>query len=98
MYAIIGRYKVRMEETGLVIKHATGIAFELTPEETLGFLDFMKAYQQTLISMRSEDPETQPIVRIMVAHVVKTEKSAKLRATFLLFGCYSFCLCPAAPV
>jgi len=64
MYAIIGRYKVRMEETGLVIKHATGIAFELTPEETLGFLDFMKAYQQTLISMRSEDPETQPIVRM----------------------------------
>ncbi len=31
----------------------------------------------------------------MVAHVVKTEKLAKLRATFLLFGYYSFCLCPA---
>ena len=66
MYAIIGRYKVRMEETGLVIKHGTGIAFDLTLEETLGFLDFMKAYQQTLISMRSEDPETQPIVRIFL--------------------------------
>jgi hypothetical protein len=66
MYAIIGRYKVRMEETGLIIKHGAGIAFELTPEETLGFLDFMKAYRQTLISMRSEDPETQPIVRIVL--------------------------------
>jgi len=31
----------------------------------------------------------------MVAHVVKTEKLAKLRATFLLFGYYSFCICPA---
>ncbi len=37
-------------------------------------------------------------VTTMVAHVVKTEKSAKLRATFLLFGCYSFCLCPTAPL
>jgi Restriction endonuclease len=31
----------------------------------------------------------------MVAHVVKAEKLAKLRATFLLFGYYSFCICPA---
>ncbi len=66
MFAIIGRYKVRMEETGLVIKHGAGISFELTPEETLGFLDFMKAYQQTLISMHSKDPETQPIIRIFL--------------------------------
>jgi hypothetical protein len=64
MYAIIGRYKVSMEETGLIIKHGAGIAFELTPGETLELLDFMKAHQQTLISMRNEDPETQPIVRI----------------------------------
>jgi hypothetical protein len=33
-----------------------------------------------------------------VAHFVKTEKSAQLRATFLLFRYYSFCLCPAVPV
>jgi len=32
---------------------------------------------------------------IMVAHFVKTEKSAKRRATFLLFKSYSFCLRPA---
>jgi hypothetical protein len=30
----------------------------------------------------------------MVAHFVKTEKSAQLRATFLLFKSYSFCLRP----
>jgi hypothetical protein len=34
----------------------------------------------------------------MVAQVVKTEKSTKLRATFLLFRSYSFCLCPTVPV
>src|SRR5260370_30922346 len=34
--------------------------------------------------------------RAKVAHFVKTEKSAKLRATFLLFRCYSFFLCPPA--
>jgi hypothetical protein len=66
MYAIIGRYKVSMEDTGLIIKHGAGIAFDLTPGETLGLLDFMKAYQQTLISIRDAEPETQPIVRIVL--------------------------------
>ena len=36
--------------------------------------------------------------RVKVAHFVKTEKSAQLRATFLLFRYYSFCLCPAVPL
>src|SRR5437870_1167451 len=40
----------------------------------------------------------EAVTPLMVAHFVKTEKSAKLRATFLLFRCYSFCLCPAVPV
>jgi len=66
MYAIIGRYKVSMQETGLIIRHGAGIAFDLTLGETLGLLDFMRAYQQTLISMRNEDPETQPIIRIIL--------------------------------
>ena len=39
----------------------------------------------------------KPVI-IKVAHFVKTEKSAQLRATFLLFRYYSFCLCPAVPV
>jgi hypothetical protein len=34
----------------------------------------------------------------MVAPKVKTEESAKLRATYLLFKYYSFCLCPAVPL
>ena len=66
MYAIIGRYKVSMEETGLIVKHGAGIAFDLTPGETLGLLDFIKAYQQALISLSDKDPETQPIVRIVL--------------------------------
>ena len=32
----------------------------------------------------------------IVAQIVKTEKSAQLRATFLLFIDYAFCLCPVA--
>ena len=40
-----------------------------------------------------EDPRD----RTMVAHVVKTEKSAKLRATLLLFRCYSYCLFQLSP-
>jgi len=66
MYAAIGKYKVRMEESGLVLRHATGISFDLTSEETLGLLNFLEAYQQTLISTRSEaEPVTQAVIRLI---------------------------------
>ena len=45
MDAIVGRYRARMEETGLILGHASGINFDLTPEETLGLLDFINAYR-----------------------------------------------------
>ncbi len=35
MEAIIGRYRARMEESGLVLKHSAGISFDLTVDETL---------------------------------------------------------------
>jgi hypothetical protein len=67
MYAIIGKYKVRMEESGLILRHATGISFDLTAEETLGLLDFIKAYQQVLISTQPKtEPITQPVVRFVM--------------------------------
>ncbi len=67
-------------------------------------VDFRK-----LRSTKAQPPATDPIeifrrlpkapeitdLYTMVAHFVKTEKSAQLRATFLLFKFYSFCLRPA---
>lgn len=60
MDAIIGKYRVHMEETGLVLRHASGINFDLTPEETLGLLDFINAYRQTLHYMQERDRDTDP--------------------------------------
>ena len=62
MDAIIGRYRARMEETGLILRHATGISFELTVDETLGLLNFINVYRQTLLTMQEEqdDVETEP--------------------------------------
>ncbi|GAC1430972.1 MAG: hypothetical protein PVS3B3_17080 [Ktedonobacteraceae bacterium] len=68
MDAIIGRYRVRMEEMGLILKHASGISFDLTPEETLSLLDFINAYRQTLLMMQQEsDHDTEPeLERIVI--------------------------------
>jgi hypothetical protein len=68
MDAIIGRYRVRMEETGLVLKHASGISFDLTPGETLGLLNFINVYRQTLHMMKeNHDRDTDPqLERVML--------------------------------
>ncbi len=68
MDAIIGRYRVRMEEMGLILKHTSGISFDLTPEETLSLLDFINAYKQTLLMMQQEsDQDTEPeLERIVI--------------------------------
>ncbi len=65
MDAIIGRYRARMEESGLILRHASGINFDLTPEETLGLFDFINAYRQTLFALQEErdtDPRLECIV------------------------------------
>ncbi|HEX6481062.1 MAG TPA: hypothetical protein VF043_19655 [Ktedonobacteraceae bacterium] len=59
MDAIIGKYRMHMEETGLILRHVSGISFDLTAEESLGLLDFLSAYRQTLQTLR-EDMETEP--------------------------------------
>lgn len=68
MDAIIGRYRVRMEEMGLILKHTSGISFDLTAEETLSLLDFINAYRQTLLMMQMEsDQDTEPeLERIVI--------------------------------
>jgi hypothetical protein len=68
MDAIIGRYRARMEDTGLVLKHASGINFDLTLEETLGLLEFINAYRHTLLILSEQERETDPqLERIVLA-------------------------------
>ncbi len=64
MDAIIGRYKARIGETGLILKHEAGISFEFTLEEILGLWDFINAYRQTLIALQ-RDTDTH-IARVVV--------------------------------
>ena len=75
MDAIIGKYRVHMEESGMVLGHASGIKFDLTVDETVGLMNFLKAYQQTL-SILQQDPErnTDPCMeRVVVSK--KDDKS-----------------------
>lgn len=68
MDAMIGRYRACMAPTGLILRHATGISFDLTPDETLGLLNFLNAYQQTLLVLRERDQErhTEPRMESVV--------------------------------
>ena len=62
MDAIIGRYRAQIEETGIVLKHQSGICFDLSPDEALGILDFIKAYRQTLVRMDRNTDALKSIV------------------------------------
>jgi hypothetical protein len=63
MDAIIGRYKVRVEDSGIVLTHPSGISFEITAEEALDLQDFLKVYRQTLLtSERETNPELERIL------------------------------------
>ena len=67
MDAIIGRYRARLEENGLVLGHMSGINFDLTVDETVGLLDFLNAYRQTLSSLQQENErETDPCMERVV--------------------------------
>lgn len=60
MDAIIGRYRARMEESGLILRHASGINFDLNPDETLSLLEFINAYRQTLLMLQEQERDTDP--------------------------------------
>jgi hypothetical protein len=63
MDAIIGRYKVRVEDSGIILTHPSGISFEITAEEALDLQDFLKVYRQTLLTTEREtNPELERIV------------------------------------
>jgi len=63
MDAIIGRYRARMEEMGLVLTHSSGISFDLTAAEALELMDFIRVYRQALMTTEREtNPELERIV------------------------------------
>jgi hypothetical protein len=63
MDAIIGRYRAHIQDDGrLVLIHPTGIAFDLTAEETVGLFDFINPYRKTLLTLlRETDTELKRI-------------------------------------
>lgn len=61
--AILGRYQVRIEETGMVLTHPTGISFDLTIGEALRLYEFIGVYRKTLrIAERDTEPEIKRVV------------------------------------
>lgn len=69
MDAILGRYRAHMEETGLILRHATGLSFELTVGETLGLLNFISVYRDALLALQDDqdDAETEPrLERVLI--------------------------------
>jgi hypothetical protein len=62
MDAILGRYRVRVNDTGLVLTHLAGISFDITANEALAFLDFLDSHQQTLIATQPEaNPQAESV-------------------------------------
>ena len=64
MDAIIGRYRIRMEDAGtLVLQHPTGIMFDLTADEALALMDFIAVYRKALRALeRDTDAEMERVV------------------------------------
>jgi len=62
MDAFIGRYKVRMEKSGLVLQHPTGISFDLLPNEALELWKFIGFYCEPLTGAQHHtDPQLKAI-------------------------------------
>jgi hypothetical protein len=67
MDAQIGKFKVQVKKSGLLLRHSMGMGFELTREEALGLLQFLQVYQQALLEQPgTTDPETQPVIRFLM--------------------------------
>ncbi len=78
MDAIIGRYRIRMEDAGtLVLQHPTGIMFDLTADEALALIDFIAVYRKALMTLeRDTDAEMERVV--IREPVVRKEPKARL--------------------
>ncbi len=54
MDVILERYRARMGDSGLILTHPSGIKFDLTADEALELLDFLKVYVRTLLTPERE--------------------------------------------
>ena len=60
--AIVGRYRARIEKTGMVLTHPSGISFDLTAQEALGLQEFIAVYRKTLtLTERETEPEIKRV-------------------------------------
>lgn len=57
MDAMIGRYRVRVEAQGVVLTHPAGICFDLSVEEALRLVEYLRSYRQTLLALQQQKME-----------------------------------------
>ena len=63
MDVIIGKYKARMEETGLILTHHTGLSFDLTLDEAVELMEFIKVYRAAIAAaQRDTEPNIERVV------------------------------------
>jgi hypothetical protein len=64
MDAIIGKYRARVEETGLILTHPTGLSFELTLDKTVELMEFIKVYQAAIAAVQRDTEPSIESVRV----------------------------------
>ena len=63
MDAIIGKYRLHMEETVLVLTHLAGISFDLTLDESVGLMEFINIYKDAIeLAQCDTEPKIERVV------------------------------------
>ena len=63
MDAIIGKYRAHMEETGLILTHPTKFSIDLTLDEVVRLIEFIKVYQAAIAAaQRDTEPQFERVV------------------------------------
>ena len=62
MDAIIGKYRLRMEDARLILTHSAGISFDLTHDEALGLWHFINVYRQSIERERDTEGHLPSII------------------------------------
>lgn len=64
MDVLIGKYKFRVEEWGLILTHPVGMSFDLTLEEAEGLMEFIKSYRAAIaVAQCDTEPRIERVVR-----------------------------------
>ncbi len=75
MDALIGKYRARMEVTGLILAHPTGLSFDLIPDEALELMEFIEVYEAAIAAAQRD---TEPsIERVVVDEQSSSHKEAE---------------------